>query len=296
MSVRLRFLCPTCNAVMDAPLAQAGHKINCLKCGQRLQIPPPERAKTVLARGLGVHGDGTAPPSPAAAATGITSAPVPPPLPPDLDPADPVASKAADTPVALAGDGPPGTALPGTVMTAAALLLAYGGLILFCGCSTLAITATSANRQKADLFGPPVPNQTRGEFVLNVVSGTAQFLAGAIMIASGLAAFGRYPVGRWGGMAALLAQLLIMAAATVLAFLIINLQQTQPLFPGEGVMALVLIGQFFPYLLWLAFAVPTGVLLNAPSARRAFADRPFFGFRLGERRLGGEGATARPPA
>jgi hypothetical protein len=49
MSDQIRFLCPTCRAVMEAPVAQAGNKINCLKCGQRLQIPSVERAKTILA-------------------------------------------------------------------------------------------------------------------------------------------------------------------------------------------------------------------------------------------------------
>jgi hypothetical protein len=34
---------------MDAPLERAGSKTNCLGCGQRLQIPPVERAKTILA-------------------------------------------------------------------------------------------------------------------------------------------------------------------------------------------------------------------------------------------------------
>jgi hypothetical protein len=42
---------------MEAPLAQAGNKINCLKCGQRLQIPSAEHANTILASGMGVHDD-----------------------------------------------------------------------------------------------------------------------------------------------------------------------------------------------------------------------------------------------
>jgi hypothetical protein len=43
---------------MSAPVEKAGDKIHCLKCGQRLQIPPAERAKTVLAPSLGIDGDG----------------------------------------------------------------------------------------------------------------------------------------------------------------------------------------------------------------------------------------------
>ena len=57
MSAHIRFLCPTCKAIMDAPVQRAGNKINCLKCGQRVQIPSAERAKTVLAPALGVHYD-----------------------------------------------------------------------------------------------------------------------------------------------------------------------------------------------------------------------------------------------
>jgi hypothetical protein len=48
---------------MDAPVENAGRKINCLKCGQRLQIPPAERAKTILAAALGVHQDDDASPA-----------------------------------------------------------------------------------------------------------------------------------------------------------------------------------------------------------------------------------------
>ena len=57
MSAHLRFLCPTCQAVMEAPIERAGKKIHCLKCGQRIQIPPPEHAKTILATPLGVQED-----------------------------------------------------------------------------------------------------------------------------------------------------------------------------------------------------------------------------------------------
>ncbi|MBI1833027.1 MAG: hypothetical protein HYR84_16425 [Planctomycetes bacterium] len=49
MSAELRFVCPKCRAVMSAPVEKAGEKINCLKCGQRLQIPPAQHAKTILA-------------------------------------------------------------------------------------------------------------------------------------------------------------------------------------------------------------------------------------------------------
>jgi hypothetical protein len=63
MTARIHFLCPTCKAVMDAPVEMADRKINCLKCGQRLQIPPGERARTILATGLGVREDDASPPA-----------------------------------------------------------------------------------------------------------------------------------------------------------------------------------------------------------------------------------------
>ncbi len=37
----IRFACPTCKAVMNAPDQKAGQKANCPKCGQRLQVPHP---------------------------------------------------------------------------------------------------------------------------------------------------------------------------------------------------------------------------------------------------------------
>jgi DNA-directed RNA polymerase subunit RPC12/RpoP len=42
------FACPTCNTVMSAAANQIGAKIQCVKCGQRLQIPAPP-AHTMLA-------------------------------------------------------------------------------------------------------------------------------------------------------------------------------------------------------------------------------------------------------
>jgi hypothetical protein len=47
----LRFACPACNAVMEAPAHKVGQKVACLKCGQRLQIPTPPRG-TILAKPL----------------------------------------------------------------------------------------------------------------------------------------------------------------------------------------------------------------------------------------------------
>lgn len=64
MSADIRFLCPTCKAVMAAPVERAGKKINCLKCGKRLQIPHAEHAKTTLAPSLGVHEQGDPPRQP----------------------------------------------------------------------------------------------------------------------------------------------------------------------------------------------------------------------------------------
>jgi transcription elongation factor Elf1 len=46
---RLKFSCPTCQTVYKASLDKAGKKTNCRRCGQRLEIPVPERNKTILA-------------------------------------------------------------------------------------------------------------------------------------------------------------------------------------------------------------------------------------------------------
>ena len=35
----IRFSCPACRSLMEAPTEKAGQKISCLKCGQRLLIP-----------------------------------------------------------------------------------------------------------------------------------------------------------------------------------------------------------------------------------------------------------------
>lgn len=45
----VRFGCPRCRSILEAPLHRAGDKISCPKCQQRLQIPVPPRDKTVLA-------------------------------------------------------------------------------------------------------------------------------------------------------------------------------------------------------------------------------------------------------
>ncbi len=45
----LRFQCPRCRSVLEAPEAKAGIKTSCPKCQQRLQVPLPPPGKTVLA-------------------------------------------------------------------------------------------------------------------------------------------------------------------------------------------------------------------------------------------------------
>ena len=45
----IRFFCPRCRAVLEAPNHRSGDKIHCPKCHQRLQIPGPPKSQTVLA-------------------------------------------------------------------------------------------------------------------------------------------------------------------------------------------------------------------------------------------------------
>lgn len=98
MSDEIRFLCPTCKAVMSAPIAKGGEKINCLQCGQRLQIPSGERAKTIMAPGLCVNDESNPAPH--------ELAQEPPPLPPPL-PATP-----ASTPPPLSSPAVPPPCAP----------------------------------------------------------------------------------------------------------------------------------------------------------------------------------------
>jgi hypothetical protein len=164
------------------------------------------------------------------------------------------------------------------MVAASLLLLTYGGLLLFFGCSSLAITSTSAIRQeRLGGFG----QESRAQIALDFFSGAAQFLISALMIGSGVAAFRRLPIARWAGLSALAGQLLTMVISTALVFFFVNVQEQLGLIPGEGIMAIALVVKFFPYAIWLAFTVPIGILLNAPSARLAFADRPLFGIRFG---------------
>ncbi len=44
----LRFSCPVCKTAHTAPESEALKKIECASCGQRLQIPPASRAKTMI--------------------------------------------------------------------------------------------------------------------------------------------------------------------------------------------------------------------------------------------------------
>jgi hypothetical protein len=48
----LKFKCPTCNSILEAPDHRCGEKIACPKCNQRLQIPGPPRNRTVLAESV----------------------------------------------------------------------------------------------------------------------------------------------------------------------------------------------------------------------------------------------------
>jgi hypothetical protein len=45
----IRYACPRCQSVLEAPDDQANFKLPCPKCGQRLQIPTPPPNKTMLA-------------------------------------------------------------------------------------------------------------------------------------------------------------------------------------------------------------------------------------------------------
>jgi transcription elongation factor Elf1 len=62
MAARIHFVCPTCNAKMSGPIHKAGQKIHCLNCGQRLQVPPVEHSRTILATDPDAYNDRGVPP------------------------------------------------------------------------------------------------------------------------------------------------------------------------------------------------------------------------------------------
>ncbi|HEX3151650.1 MAG TPA: hypothetical protein VHR66_26490 [Gemmataceae bacterium] len=44
----IKFICPVCKTAYTVDDADAGKKDSCKKCGQRLQVPNPQRLKTIL--------------------------------------------------------------------------------------------------------------------------------------------------------------------------------------------------------------------------------------------------------
>lgn len=68
VSARIHYFCPSCKTTLDSPIADAGRNMNCPTRGQRLQIPLPDRKKTVLAPCLRVEqAETTTGPAPVAA-------------------------------------------------------------------------------------------------------------------------------------------------------------------------------------------------------------------------------------
>jgi S1-C subfamily serine protease len=59
----IRFECPVCKQVYELPESQGGQKINCRKCQQRIQVPVPNRARTIMATELPSGPSAGAPPT-----------------------------------------------------------------------------------------------------------------------------------------------------------------------------------------------------------------------------------------
>lgn len=57
----IRFVCPACRRAFDAPDVSAGNKFEC-SCGQRVEIPPASRKKTVLGEAIQPDTSQTKPP------------------------------------------------------------------------------------------------------------------------------------------------------------------------------------------------------------------------------------------
>jgi S1-C subfamily serine protease len=77
----IRFGCPVCKTVLQAPEGQAGSKVGCARCGQRLQVPARPRDKTILGTFLPA-GSGTPSAAPGEGAQPAGALPPPPQAPP----------------------------------------------------------------------------------------------------------------------------------------------------------------------------------------------------------------------
>lgn len=213
---------------MDAPVARAGQKTNCLSCGQRIQIPDSDQAKTTLATGFGMESESVSP---------IMMTPL-----------------------------QEGT--PTTLITAAALLLAYGGLLLFWGCFDISVSLTAA--AGSPQLGMVSSNR---EIAAQFIVGGIQFVIGAIMLMAGVRVFAGRPAGRLAALGALAAQLALLGGS--MAFVLVaSLAQRRPMFMADSAIGLIFFVKFLPYATWIAFAVPIGVLLHTPSARAVFVGEP----------------------
>ena len=95
----IRFACPVCAAEYTVNDRFAGKKSDCKVCGQRLQVPNPNRARTVLGKLVGPPPEPSPPPAPEPAPIPLIRHELPGPTserPPRRDPEEPLSGRGAD--------------------------------------------------------------------------------------------------------------------------------------------------------------------------------------------------------
>src|SRR5262245_32333490 len=139
----IRFACPACKAVLESPDQKAGSKVNCPKCGQRLQIPgaPVSRSRTVL--GALLPGG-----RPKVIEQPPTTAPAPKPQKPPLAPSVPQPPRQPTQPRSEASEG--GRV---TISTDPASAKRKGPIIALVGCLVLLLVLCSGGGLVAVMFG-----------------------------------------------------------------------------------------------------------------------------------------------
>jgi S1-C subfamily serine protease len=91
----IQFSCPRCEALLSATDAQAGIKVACPKCNQRIQVPQPDQNKTMLGKLVFKKPAVSAPAGVGPGATGGNEVKARPAVPPPVQAASPQAGQGA---------------------------------------------------------------------------------------------------------------------------------------------------------------------------------------------------------
>lgn len=169
---------------------------------------------------------------------------------------------------------------PGTVVAAAVLLYAYGGMLLFCGvCSGIKLAVDDADLPGGmdDALLKEVPSYKIveiGVLVFNLLTAAAM-----IVTASGLLRL--MPIARSAAYVVATVEILLsLAQCAYTAFLVMPVQerifaQEEQNLPPMWMNATMWVAVLFKIGFTLAFCMPVIFLLGSPKARAAFASEYF---------------------